>query len=101
MLGRLFLKECKQTAKSLIYWLIVLILVFDFTSQLGNHMDIKKKPEPGQESYGYKTSGDEEVIMKGTLGQLAAEYYRESYTTYPIGFYKNVKLNKEDDRRIG
>lgn len=51
MLGQLFLKECKQTARSLIYWLIVLVLIFDFTSQLGD-MEISQKPEPGQEGYG-------------------------------------------------
>ena len=32
MLGQLFLKECKQTARSLIYWLIVLVLIFDFAA---------------------------------------------------------------------
>lgn len=100
MLGQLFLKECKQTAKSLIYWLIVLVLIFDFSSQLGD-MEIREKPKPGQESYGNKKSHDPELIMESTLGQLTEEYWRESYTTYPIGFYKNVTLNEKDDRQIG
>lgn len=99
MLGQLFLKECKQTARSLIYWLIVLVLIFDFTSQLGD-MEISQKPEPGQEGYGNLKSSDPELIMESTLGQLTEEYWRESYTTYPIGFYKNVTLNEADDRRI-
>ncbi len=99
MFGRLFVKECKQTVKSLVYWVIVLILIFDFTSQLGD-TEIARKPEPGQEEYGYKSSHDPELIMKSVLGELTEEYYRESYTTYPIGFYKNVTLNEEDDRRI-
>lgn len=100
MLGQLFIKECKQTARSLIYWAIVLILIFDFTSQLGD-MAIKTKPKPGQESYGMKVSDDPYLIMKSTLGSLTEEYVREKYTTYPIGFYKSVTLNQEDDRRIG
>lgn len=99
MLGQLFLKECKQTVKSLIYWLIVLVLIFDFTSQLGD-MEIRRKPEPGQESYGHLKSSDPELIMECTLGRLTEEYWRESYTTYPIGFYKNVTLNEEEDRRM-
>lgn len=100
MFGQLFIKECRQTARSLIYWVIVLILIFDFTSQLGD-MEIAKKPEPGQEEYGSKPSHDPELIMKTVLGELTEEYYRESYTTYPIGFYKNVTLNEEEDKRIG
>ena len=36
MLGQLFVKECKLTVKSLIYWVIVLILIFDFSTQLGD-----------------------------------------------------------------
>ncbi len=100
MFGQLFIKECRQTVRSLIYWVIVLILIFDFTSQLGG-MEIEKKPEPGQAEYGSKPSHDPELIMRTVLGELTEEYYRESYTTYPIGFYKKVTLNEEEDKRIG
>jgi hypothetical protein len=31
---------------------------------------------------------------------LAEEYCRENYATYPIGFYKNVTLNKKEINRI-
>ena len=48
MLGQLFAKECKQTAKSLIYWLIVLILIFGFTTQLGNNMEIASQSLDGR-----------------------------------------------------
>lgn len=100
MFGQLFIKECRQTAKSLIYWLIVLVLVFDFATQLGS-MDIAKEPQKGQEDYGNKVSDDKNVIMETTLGLLVEEYVRESYTTYPIGFYKSVTLNEKKDRRVG
>ena len=43
MFGQLLIKECRQTARSLIYWLIVLVLIFDYTSQLGS---TKMEPEP-------------------------------------------------------
>ncbi len=100
MLGQLFVRECRQTARSLIFWLTVLILIFDFTTQLGE-MEIDEEPQPGQESYGHRQSKDPDVIMRSTLGQLTEEYVRENYTTYPIGFYKNVTLNEENDARIG
>lgn len=93
------IKECRQTARSLIYWLVVLVLVFDFTTQLGES-DIMPKPEKGQESYGYHASTDKNVIMESTLGILLEEYNRNNYTTYPIGFYKSVKLNEKDEEEI-
>lgn len=99
MFGQLFIKECRQTAKSLVYWLIVLVLIFDFTSQLGS-MEIMEKPKKGQEDYGYKESDDKDVIMRVTLGELLEEYITESYPTYPIGFYKSVTLNEKEDKKI-
>lgn len=103
MLGQLFIKECRQTAKSLIFWLTVLILIFVFTSQLGE-MEIKTEPKPGQgsyEGYGHQVSDDPEMIMKSVLGQLIEEYCRRNYTTYPIGFYKRVTPNQQEEQRIG
>ena len=73
MAAQLFLKECKQTARSLVYWLIILALLFNFTTQLGD-MEIDKKPEPGQKSYGKMKSRDSELNMKSTLGKLTEEY---------------------------
>ena len=99
MFGQLLIKECRQTAKSLIYWLIVLVLIFVFTTQIGE-MDILTEPQKGQADYGYKASSDEADIMKFTLGALVQEYIRGSYTTYPIGFYKSVTLNEKEERQI-
>ena len=100
MLMQLFIKECRQTAGSLVFWLTVLILLFVYASQLGG-MEIKAQPEPGQGEYGWQISHDPETIMQSALGKLTEEYYWENYTTYPIGFYKNVTLNDEENRRIG
>lgn len=100
MFGQLFIKECRQTARSLIYWLVVLVLIFDFMTQLGN-TEIEEKPKKGQEEYGFKPSDDKNLIMEATLGSLLEEYNAEHYRTYPIGFYKNVTLNEKEDKRIG
>ena len=100
MFGQLLIKECRQTAKSLIYWLIILVLIFVFATQIGE-MDILTEPQKGQADYGYKASSDEADIMKFTLGALVQEYMRGSYTTYPIGFYKSVTLNEKEEQQIG
>lgn len=100
MFWTLFAKECRQTVKSLIYWLTVIILTLFFFSQLGD-MQITGKPAKGQEDYGVKYSDDSQVIMENTLGMLAEEYYGGKYSTYPIGFYKQVKPDKEENQRIG
>lgn len=99
MFLQLFAKECVQTAKSLIYWLVVLALILDFATQLGN-LEIMEKPREGQEDYGWRASDDKELIMESTLGMLAEEYAEGSYITYPIGFYKQVTLNDRDDQKI-
>lgn len=99
MFVQLIRKECRQTAKSLIYWIIVAIMILDFATQLGSQ-EVMKKPEPGQESYGIHLSKDEDVIMRTTLGSLVEEYNYGSYATYPIGFYKNVTLDDEDTKKI-
>lgn len=99
MLVQLFWKECVQTAKSLIYWIVVIILILDFSSQLGDTV-VEQKPEKGQEYYGSRTSSDKSVIMKSTLEMLYVEYATGSYTTYPIGFYKSVTLNEKEEARI-
>lgn len=100
MFLNLLAKECRQTAKSMIYWLIVGILVIFYFSQLGG-MSIAEKPEPGQENYGLAYGGDEKDVMDSTLGYLVSEYMNGKYATYPIGFYKAVTPSEADEKRIG
>ena len=100
MFAHLLAKECHQTLRSMIYWLIVVIMVIFFSSQMGS-MEIEEKPEPGEESYGFTHGGDENATMEATLGYLISEYSTGTYTTYPIGFYKTVTPNEEEQQRIG
>lgn len=100
MFGSLFIKECAQTMKSAIYWVIIIIMTIFFLSQVKS-FDFQGKPTPGQEEYGYMYSDDKDIIMSSTLGNLVSEYNQESYVTYPIGFYKQVKINEKDKERIG
>lgn len=100
MFGSLFVKECTQTMKSAIYWLIIIIMTIFFLSQLKS-LNFQGKPQPGQEEYGITYSKDKDVIMSNTLGNLVGEYSRDKYVTYPIGFYKEVNVNEKDKDRIG
>lgn len=99
MFGTLFWSECKQTCKSLIYWIFVVCLAFFFFSQMGR-IEIPQKPEPNQESYGMKKSSDPKKIMESSLKNLVDEAIQGEYKTYPIGFVKNVRLNEGDQKRI-
>lgn len=99
MFGQLFIKECRQTAKSLIYYIFILCVAFFYFTQMGN-MTIDGKPKEGLESYGVKKSNDESLMMQATLQSLVSEYYENDYTTYPIGFAKHVKPSEEERIRL-
>ncbi len=96
----LFLKECKQMLKCLTYYLIVICMVFFYTTQLGE-TGIISEPKPGMGDYGWTKSSDERVIMDETIKVFAREYAFNKYSTYPIGFYKEVTLNKAKQSQMG
>lgn len=98
MFGTLFAKECKQIAKSLVFWIYVLILALFLSSQLkdSDWVADSQKPEPGQESYGMKASDDKDLIMGQTLAKLLEDLNHESFATYPTGFYKEVIPSEEE-----
>lgn len=99
MFGRLFLKECRITLKSVTYFLFIIVLVLDFMIQLGSYTGVHK-PVPGQERYGYISVEDPEVIMTKAMERLLSEYSANKYYTYPIGFVKVVKLNEQEQQQV-
>lgn len=99
MFKTLFLKECKEILKSITYYIFLACIVIFFITQMGSFQGISK-PTPNQESYGFKYSDDENIIMQATIDRLAHEFSENSYTTYPIGFYKEVKLNDDEIAKI-
>lgn len=92
-------KECSQYLKSIIYYIFLIFLAADFISQMGT-FDAIEKPEPGQEDYGYVRTENKELIMQNALEELLREYDINEYTTYPIGFYKRVILNDEEQEQV-
>lgn len=100
MFFKLFAKECGQMLKSLIYYLFLAALIFFYVSQVGSFTPYSEPLKGQEESYGVKASSDKQQIMGATLAILAGEYEENSYTAYPMGFYKNVVLNKEKQEKI-
>lgn len=94
----LILKECRQTLKSLIYYIYLVAFVLFITSQMSSSDWISKldKPMPGQEDYGMDYTTDQEVIMASGIDLLQQEMSRNSFATYPFGFYKSVTLSGEE-----
>ncbi|WP_315167845.1 ABC transporter permease [Metaclostridioides mangenotii] len=95
MLKTLFFKECKEMLKSITYYIFVACIIIFFITQMGTFQGVTK-PIQGKETYGYKYSQDESIMMKSTIDKLALELSSNSFPTYPIGFYKEVKLNDEE-----
>lgn len=95
----LFRKECVQYLKSVTYYIFVVCLVLDFLTQMGTFETVDK-PEPGQEDYGYTRTENKDIIMEEALAGLIDEYERGEYTTYPIGFYKKVVLDEEEQKQV-
>lgn len=101
MFGTLFIKECKQILKSLVYYIYVVIFVLFLSSQLsGEITENMERPQPGQESYGMTSSQKESDIMEKMLAELIQETERNSYATYPMGFYKGVTLNETESAKV-
>lgn len=96
-------KECVQYLKSVIYYIFLIYLVADFVIQMGT-FEIVKVPQPDQESYeeyGSVPTEDESLIMQITLENLLEDYEEgNEYVTYPIGFYKKVTLDEEEQKEI-
>lgn len=100
MFFKLFAKECGQMLKSLIYYLFLAALIFFYVSQVGSFTPYSEPLKGQEESYGLKASSDKQEIMGATLAILAREYEGNSYTAYPVGFYKNVVLTEEKQEKI-
>ncbi|MDE6713191.1 MAG: hypothetical protein K2K20_05590 [Lachnospiraceae bacterium] len=99
MFGTLFIKECRQVLKSLVYYIYVVIFVLFITSQMSGEDELRE-PQPGWSYYGETVTQDDDLIMEGTLAHLIQEVGRNSFTTYPIGFYKEVNLTDGEIEQV-
>lgn len=102
MMGSLFLKECRQVLRSLIYYIYIVIFVLFITSQMGDTdwIGALEEPQPGSDYYGYGYSANPDDIMEESIENLFEETYRNNYSTYPFGFIKSVTLTEEELAKI-
>lgn len=98
MFGVLFWKECGQVLRSLVYYIYVVVFVLFIVSQMSDSewLAQMEEPQPGQGYYGTIKTTDQGMIMERTLANLVEAVYRNSFATYPIGFYKGVTLNESE-----
>lgn len=93
----LFFKECKKVVCSMTFVLFVVTVFAMYTTQYSNDLRMITRPSPGQADYGQTIREDPQLIMPAAVESLLGEYLSGSYTAYPIGLYKNVRL-KESKR---
>ncbi len=97
----LFFRELKKVVFSVAFAIFAVALVAMPVSQdVLDFSDRKiEQPQPGQD-YGVQNKEAPEVIMPAALDTLARAFCQNSYVTYPIGFYKNVKLDSAKQREM-
>lgn len=117
---KLYIRECRRIATSIIYYLFIAILVFSWfqnfrgvtkteidwangisPANIGFERALLSKPSSNDEYFGSKTSEDNpEAIMTGVTRALLSEYESNSYATYPIGYYKAITLSGDEQSRV-
>lgn len=97
----LFMREIKKVVCSIAYILFVAVISIALFSQgaLDFSEDIITEPQIGG-NFGTKNEEIPEIIMPAAVQALFGEFQENNYKTYPIGLYKNVKLNDEEQMSI-
>lgn len=92
--------ELWRIMKSVIFLLMAAgIVLFAYTQGVLPPETTIAKPEPNG-NYGMKSSNDPALIMPEAAESLFAQYSANKYITYPNGFYKVVKLNHTDRKKM-
>lgn len=97
----LFFKECKKIVLSLAFVIYcIVVFAFYFTQFRSDAQTPLPKPVPGAESYGDTAKEIPEILMPAAIESLVGEYLSDSFTAYPYGFYKSVRLKEKDKTRM-
>ena len=94
-------KEIKKTVLSITFAVfIIFLLAFAISQEVLNFSnEIITVPQQG-EHYGTQQKEEPELIMPAAYSTLNKEFTANEYIAYPIGFYKNVKLNDTDQEKM-
>lgn len=92
----LFVKECKKVLFSLTFLIYcATVLAMYFTQFHGGTDEPATAPVPGLDSYGTVVKEVPEILMPSAVEGLVGEYLSGSFTAYPYGFIKHVKLTEK------
>lgn len=92
----LFFKECKKVLFSLTFLLYTAAVLAMYFSQFdGDLREPLVPPVEGYDNYGTVAKEVPEILMPAAIDGLVGEYLSGSFTAYPIGFYKSVRLNEK------
>ncbi|MDO5560262.1 MAG: ABC transporter permease [Oscillospiraceae bacterium] len=96
----LFKKECKKILFSVTFLLFLFgISGFFFSQFMGDTGEAEEAPMKGLDDYGMIVKEDPDILMPAAVKALLNNYSVNTYTAYPVGFYKQVKLRdrKKDE----
>lgn len=96
----LFFKECKKVIFSVTFFLYVIVVFAMYFNQYGGDNEPLPQPREGMNDYGTIAKEVPEILMPKAIEGLVGEYLSGSFTAYPIGFYKNVKLSEKKSREL-
>ena len=96
----LFFKECKKVIFSMTFLIYTVVTFAMYFTQYDSDRSPLQKPSPGQESYGMTAKEVPEILMPAAARGLMSEYISGSYTAYPVGFYKSVRLSEKKKERM-
>ena len=93
----LFFKECKKVIFSLSFVIYcIVVLAFYFSQFQSDSRTPLEKPVPGRDNYGMIEKEIPEILMPAAIDSLVGEYLSDSFTAYPYGFYKSVRLKERN-----
>ncbi len=97
----LFLKECKKVLLSLTFILYFIAMAVMYFAQFHSDCDEPvPEPEPGWDDYGMIEKEVPEILMPAAAESLVREYVSNSFGAYPIGFYKEIRLDEKKKQRM-
>lgn len=97
----LFIKECKKVIFSMTFLIYTIVTFAMYFTQYDTDKTPLQKPGQGLPSYGMTAKEVPEILMPAAARGLISEYISGSYTAYPVGFYKSVRLSEKKKERMG
>lgn len=89
----MFFKECKKAVFSVTFLLYIFVVFAMYFSQFENDTSAREPaPSASAGDYGYTEKLIPETLIPNAAEGLVSEYLAGEFTTYPMGFYKRVKL---------